>query len=238
MRVYLMEFVWAKQEAIEASGESPSKIFTALVRITDLEQEASNILAMLFDQSWIDSLEVVGRTSFLARAKPTIEKMAAAISANNPSDLSEDFGEYLVSESARQTLQSKFKHSLIPLAELIKEKSLGNPGFDFHAESTDAILIFGEAKYSGSSTTYTKALEQIVKFIGQSKDDMELSLLEVFATPTSVKNYTAGFKGFAAAFSIHADKPETIFANALKKDEIKELAQYSELYLIGVVVDA
>ncbi|MBL0255080.1 MAG: hypothetical protein IPQ27_08970 [Chitinophagaceae bacterium] len=45
--------------------------------------------------------------------------------------VNEDIGEFIVSYSAQLALEIEYSHQRIPLAELLKEKVLGNPGFDF-----------------------------------------------------------------------------------------------------------
>lgn len=50
----------------------------------------------------------------------------------------------------------------IPLAELIKQKVKGNPGFDFFAVNRDTVvMIFGEAKYDASSNAYNRVLAKL-----------------------------------------------------------------------------
>ena len=139
--------------------------------------------------------------------------------------------------TAQDVLENSFSHRKVPLAELFKEKVSGNPGFDFHTESNSCMIAFGEAKYSGSENTYTKALTQIVDFISLAKDDMELTDLQRFVSTKAVENALNGNKAYIAAFSINAKRPETVFNNVLKSDLLTQLVLYPELYLIGVEVN-
>lgn len=143
----------------------------------------------------------------------------------------------MISLSAQDALESTLQHRKVPLAEIFKERLTGNSGFDFHTESHSNMVAFGEAKYSGSINPYSNALVQIVDFISDEKDVIELTDLSKFVSDGAIDNAIRGEKAYIAAFSINAAKPGRIFTNILKSKYIKDLLSYPELYLIGVEVD-
>ena len=120
---------------------------------------------------------------------------------------------------------------------IFKEQKSGNPGFDFHTESFSNIIAFGEAKYSASINPYTKALSQIVDFIGLCKDDMELTDLSNFVSGQAIDRALNGVKAYIAAFSLNSKKPETILTKVLNSEYLSKLLSYPELYLIGVEIN-
>ena len=146
-------------------------------------------------------------------------------------------GEYLVSYAAGSGLEMQYNHTKIPLAELWKEKVLGNPGFDFHTETPSKIIIFGESKYSSTSTPHMDAVNQIIHFIQEEKDIAELSDLKNFIQQESARNVTTGKKGFAAAFSVNAQDVKRAIVYPLKDTaRLATLLNQEEIYLIGVEI--
>ena len=142
----------------------------------------------------------------------------------------------MISDTAQLSLELEHLHTKVPLAELLKEKVSGNPGFDFHTESDRNHIMFGEAKYSGGITPRAKAINQITDFITLEKDNAELIILENFVSEEAIKNAEEEKKGYVAAFSLNSDNPDLIFINALNSDAIISLFAYPELYLIAIQV--
>ncbi len=207
------------------------------VAIDDVDVRADEMIASISDTSWIEKLGVVEKISFKAMARKTIEKLLNNINERKDGDsLTSDFGEYLVSDTALSALVDNFRHNRVPLADLIKEKISGNPGFDFHSECPDCLISFGEAKYSGTQTRYSDALEQIVFFIGENKDEIELNTLKNFVSSKALSNFIDGKKSFVAAFSIHAKNLKTIYTNILKSEYLAKLLCYKKIYIIGVEI--
>jgi hypothetical protein len=217
---------------------SKGKIISVAIEIIDLEQRVREMLDVALDTSWLDELDVIDRLGYEARSVRTIDKITNEILNNVESDISEDFGEYMVSDVAQTALKHHLDHFRLPLAEFIKEKISGNPGFDFHTESPEAIIAFGEAKYSGVKNAHGRALKQIKDFIGEKKDIQELPDLRKFVTEAAIQNAAAGSKSYSAAFSITSDDLVEIMDNALSSKHIKDLLQYDAVYLIGVKVSA
>lgn len=216
----------------------PCLVHVLHIRIKDLDARAEEMLSAIQDTSWILPLDAVGQISFKAMSQRTIKKLVRLIVERSKTDLTAEFGEYLISESAQSVLSLHLAHKKVPLAELLKEKVSGNPGFDFHTESVAELIAFGEAKYSGSENPYTKALEQIGEFIDLEKDSAELIMLKNFVSEKAVKNYVSGHKAYVAAFSINSASPRKILSNAVAHALVDPLLSHKELYIVGVEIDA
>lgn len=214
------------------------KIYSLAIDITDLEQRVKDMQEVALDTSWLDELDVIDRLGYEARSKRTVDKITNEILNNVESDISEDFGEYMVSDVAQTALKEHLSHFRLPLAEFIKEKISGNPGFDFHTESPQSLVAFGEAKYSGVQNAHGRALKQINEFIGEQKDIQELPDLRKFVTEGAIQNAAAGTKAYSAAFSITSNDVGTIMDNALSSTHMKTLLCYDAIYLIGVKISA
>lgn len=228
-----------KQEIIDLETlgiDSSSVVHLLHVKILDVHQKAQEIITMLADKTWISKLNAVSQLSYQSRAQKTIEKLVNNILSKVEDAVTEDFGEYLVSDSAGESLVQIHQHIKIPLAELWKEQMTGNPGFDFHTESATNLIAFGEAKFKTTGSPYSVAITQIADFIIDEKDLMEVSDLQNFVSSTAVTNIMDKKRAFIAAFSINAANPDLIFQNMLKHDRFKELTAHAELYLIAVEV--
>ncbi|WP_332452550.1 hypothetical protein [Chryseobacterium aquaticum] len=206
------------------------------VQITDLQAVIDNLHDSVADTSWINQLDSLSQVIFKATSQRTIEKFVTEIIAGVQSNVNQDIGEYIISYAGQNVLETSYSHKKIPLAELLKEKVSGNPGFDFHTLSTKRFMVFGEAKFSMNDTPRAIALNQIVEFITLEKELAELNSFRAFLDAEIETNILAGMRGFAAAFSFNADSIDTIFKNALDSDVIVELSKYHELYLIAVEI--
>ncbi|MBK8808434.1 MAG: hypothetical protein IPO21_18105 [Bacteroidales bacterium] len=203
------------------------------IKIKDFKPIVKEFETHISDTSWINSLDEISKKVFKINAEKTIDKIITDIIGGITTSVNEDIGEFIVSYSAQLALEIEYSHQRIPLAELLKEKVIGNPGFDFHTISANNYLVFGEAKFSLDSTPRAKALEQIEKFIGD-RDNAELLWLEPFLDPTTKANVIKDEKGYTAAFSFNGGNIITILNNALVSDPIMEIIKHKELYLIAV----
>ncbi len=222
----------------ELSQASEGKIYSLAICISNIEERVKEMYNTVTDTSWLKPLDIVDELTYSARSQPTIDKVVNEILNNVQSELSEEFGEYMISDTALSTLHEYLKHFRLPLAELIKEKISGNPGFDFHSEATEAVITFGEAKYSGVGNAHGRALKQINEFILAKKDTQELSDLRNFVSETAIQNATKGIRSYCAAFSVVSDEPLKIMQNALNSVHLNDLLQFEAIYLIGVKVNA
>lgn len=212
-----------------------SKINCIHVQVNNFLDIIDEFETYISSTTWIDNLDEIAQLTFKANVKKTIAKVVNDIIAKvkTSSKLNDDIGEYLVSYSAQKSLEINYKHTLIPLAELIKEKVSGNPGFDYHSISQNNIIVFGEAKFSLNGTPRTRALSQIIDFI-DDRDNAEMLWLQPFLNKYVLKNVVDGKKGYAAAFSYNNYDINKTLVNAINADELDTLINHEEIYLIAV----
>lgn len=233
-----MEVIWfEKIDMADYEIKTSCDVYGVHIKVSDIDTRADEMIETLANTDWINPLPATKKVTFKATSKRTIVKLSENIRNRiNEDKLTEDFGEYLVSDTALKTLEKIYNHIRVPLAELLKEKLTGNPGFDFHSETETKFISFGEAKYSGNSSPYNKALKQIKDFISLEKDNAEINVLENFVSESATTNFLAGDKAFSAAFSLN-DDPKKMIKNALLNKHLKQLLGHKELYLIGVEID-
>lgn len=224
-----------KKDYTDLSSISPCEINCIHIKIDDFKPIIQEFQESITNTSWINGLDELSKLAFKANATKTIDKIVNDIIAKVTTNLTVDIGEYIVSYSAQNALEIKFSHTKIPLAELLKEKISGNPGFDFHSISSNKYLIFGEAKFSLEGTPRAKALDQICLFI-DDRDHAELLWLKPFLENDTITHICNGHKGYTAAFSFNGNNILTIFNNALGSNIIKEVIKHKELYLIAVEI--
>lgn len=200
---------------LRTPGSQP--VHSLLIEINDVKSHAENMIETISDETWLDNLGAYDKISFTAMAQPTINKLVDDIFNKIETAITEDFGEYMISMSAQDVLNKFKSHIKLPLAELLKEKIIGNPGFDFHTETSAKTVSFGEAKYGGTTTKYTDALTQIESFITKKKDQMEFRAILPFLSDDAKLNFSSfNNRAFTAAFSINAKNPFKIMENAKK----------------------
>lgn len=188
------------------------------VQPDDLKDTLSQIFYVLSNLSWISNFdEDYIRESFQERAKATLADIYAKITTSSTDEVSSDAGEYVVSELAREAIVDKLGYLDIPLAELYNKKKSGNPGFDFHSQSLDEVIIFGEAKYLDDRNAYGSGLKQVVRFISDKKDIKDLADLRDFCSQNALSSVSKGMKGFAVAFSAKSTPSDTLVSNIIYK---------------------
>ena len=96
-------------------ASATGKIFSIALEISDLEQRVAEMLAVALDTSWLNELDVIDRMGYEARSRRTIEKITNEILKNVESEISEDFGEYMVSDVAQSALNQHLAHIRLPL---------------------------------------------------------------------------------------------------------------------------
>lgn len=232
-----MKIISIEKKDMKSYGKACSAdVHCIHVKILDVQARTTTIIENISDSSWINNLDAVEKASYTARAKKTIAKLVNEILNGTVSVVTAELGEYLVSESAREALRSSYDHKIIPLAELWKEKVSGNPGFDFHTETPTNFIAFGEAKYRSKINPHTIAIEQIVGFINDGKDIMELVDLKNFASAKATSNALDMKKAFVAAFSINGVSYKEIFDTAINSKAIDPLLIYPEIFIIGIEI--
>lgn len=212
-----------------------NRVYFLRIDPEDVKVTLRKILEVLFDCSWINKFDkAYTRASFLKRVEPTLADIEHKLLIANPDSISQDAGEYVVSELAREAIIQQLSYLDIPLAELYNKKRAGNPGFDFHSQTIDEIIIFGEAKYLKDRNAFGNSLAQIVKFIDAGKDIKDILDLEHFCSDSALSAAHIGKKGFAAAFSTKSTASDDIIRHIQKNDHYKELIKYQELLLVAV----
>lgn len=223
-----------KADSTELPSGATAEVYLIAVKIDNVGGYAKELIGVLNNTSWINDLNPVGRLTFERTAKRSIDKLVVDFQTIQNA-VTSSFGEYMVSMSAGQSLGVLLNHLVFPISELWKEKLTNNHGFDFHTESQQQRLSFGEAKYNKTSNPYTEAAGQVIDFINAGKDGGDAALLSYFAKPESIENLLQGRRGFTVAFSIHSNNPENILSNALNSDLIVKLCrECDELQLVGV----
>ena len=229
-----------KKEFLRNGLFEQSTVHFVHVKILDIEKQGNRMRKVIEDTSWLNNLDAVEKISYSARAEATIREICSYIrEQKNSSEVTKNFGEYLVSLGALEILEIKYQHKTMPVSELIGMKSKGNPGFDFFSQTIGSFLVvFGEAKYSLKDTTYKKALKQVNDFMEEKKDEMSLIHLQNFFDKIAVNKIQmqGNEKAVAVAFSINIKDKDKLFEKILKTEEFVELAKYPEIYLIGVEV--
>ncbi len=231
-----MDIIIKKTEDYKDFASCDCEVNCIHVQISDLTSVIQDFHNSISDTSWIDDLDELSQSTFIATSERTINKIVNEILVGITNSINQDVGEYIVSYVGQHVLATSYSHTKIPLAELLKEKVSGNSGFDFHTISTKRFIVFGEAKFSMEDTPRAIALNQIGEFISLKKDLAELNSFRPFLDEPMEKNIISGMKGYAAAFSFNADNIDTIFKNALDSDIILELIKHNELYLIAVEI--
>lgn len=203
---------------------------------TDIKVTLREVLDSISNIAWISSFdEDYIKDGFEVRAEATIDYISKNIIKANDDKVTQDSGECLVSELARKTVVTEMNYLDIPLGELIKEKDIGNHGFDFFSKNKNDILLFGEAKYVANQNAYGKALKQIVKFIGK-KDKSDIIAIDRFCCENSKRNFAVGNKGYMAAFAAKTTSTKIIIEGILANTDFQELTKYNELICIAVNV--
>lgn len=221
----------------EKLNEGNCKITFIRIDPEDKKETLKNIFENIESLGWInEKIPEYLRPSYIAKAEPTISKLEELLEKRKNDELTSEIGEYFVSEISRETIINELKYKDIPLSEIWKEKVSGNPGFDYHSQNNEHIIIFGEAKYLSNKNAYKNALKQIVEFIDLEKDIKELSELNEFVSKESIVNANRGKKGYAIGFSVQKTKTKNLI-NHIKKDEcFNMLKQYEEIVIVAVNV--
>lgn len=195
------------------------------------------VLNCLNELSWLSKFDKeYMQNSFMKRATDTINYITANIINGTKSEVTTDSGEYVVSVLSKKTIVDKLEYLDIPLAELIKEKVVGNPGFDFYSENKNNIMLFGEAKYVAKTNAYNKALEQIENFSISGKDINDIASIDRFFSEEALENANNGDKGYIAAFSSTEIETEELVKHIQDNVHFKELSSHKELICVAVTI--
>ena len=195
------------------------------------------VMDCLNDLSWISKFDKEYiRESFNKRATGTIDYITTNIIKGVETEVTTDSGEYVVSVLSKKAIVDNLDYLDVPLAELIKEKIVGNPGFDFYSENKNNILLFGEAKYVAKTNAYNKALEQIETFSVSGKDINDIASIDRFFSEKALENANNGDKGYIAAFSSTEIETEELVKHVQNNEHYKNLSSHKELICIAVTI--
>lgn len=212
-----------------------SKLKFIRIQPLDIKTTLREVFTSLSNLCWIESFDKeYVQLSFRRRAEQTIEYIAANIIKEKEDTVTENSGEYIVSELARKTIVDTYDYLDIPLAELIKKQKVGNPGFDFYSENKNHILLFGEAKYKKRYGAYQSALKQINDFEQIGTDIEDLNDIDKFCSEEALSNVPKNKKGFIAAFSSKSMRTEILIRHLLQNNDFKALSVHEELICVAI----
>lgn len=216
--------------------EGNCKITFIRIDPEDLQQTLFSILESLMDLSWLSKFtEDYMKTSYELRANETITDIKRKFEKSVDDKVTKEAGEYVVSELARESLQSQLSYLHIPLSELLGMKISGNPGFDFHSQNgTTHTVIFGEAKYNSHASAYSSAISQVSQFIIDKKDIKQIADLKPFCSSAALKRANDGHKGFAIAFSAKSTPSDDLIKNITSHANFADLLNHVEIILTAV----
>lgn len=229
-----------KEDFNEYGGNTGSKIRFLRVEVDNAEPAVRSIIEAIADTSWVSGLvDDLIKQSFLKCAEPTIKKLSDDLTKAIDGGTTDSIGEYVVSVVARYVIEATYNYRALPLAEVIKEKVSGNPGFDYHHENNGLVLLFGEAKYKTGLNAYNSAFKQISEFINDGKDLKEVALLSHFLGDGTKVNLANGKKGYSAAFSTSGKSFDsgTLINNIKSNTYFTALLEHEELLIVAVDIN-
>lgn len=209
------------------------------VSVRSLEKLASELAKTVVDTSWMTKLDKGTQRAYEYTVSETAKVLCDIFSSIAPDcQMSEEFGELMVSMGSARALRQVFGHAEIPLAELWKPQIKQNEGFDFHTVCGSGMLNFGEAKYSSISSPHGAAIIQASKFISAQKhlrDYVHLSKI----CPGGASLLDEDKFGVVAAFSLCGVNHNLIMANAMKSAiSLASDHGLTQVFLVGVSNDA
>lgn len=221
--------------AYELPAGAQAKIHLLGIKIDDVHQFAREMVSIVSDTNWIQKLNPLGKASYQATAIRTIAALVRIFNTSNGA-ISKDFGEFMVSLSAAQTLETELGHNPFPLSEIWKEKLTGNHGFDYYTECTEELINCGEAKFNSTNNAYGAAARQVCEFIDDQKDLGDLVHLNNFASKVAIDKIVENRdRGFCIAFSVNSSNLEQTLVNALANSYVIRLSKEAiALYIIGI----
>lgn len=211
--------------------------FRIKINQEDVSITLREVLDCLNELSWISKFDKEYiRDSFNKRATDTIDYITTNIINGTETEVTTDSGEYVVSVLSKKAIVDNLDYLDVPLAELIKEKIVGNPGFDFYSENKNSILLFGEAKYVAKTNAYNKALEQIERFSISGKDINDIASIDRFFSEKALENANNGDKGYIAAFSSTEIETKDLVKHIQDNEHYKNLSSHKELICVAVTI--
>ena len=211
------------------------------LRVTDVSLTIQDVYNSLCDASWVNRLTVYSsvKDAYRLRVTQTSERIKDDFQNGN-GVIDADTGEYVVSESARRYLVDQLHYMDIPLAELMKQRIIGNQGFDFFSMNMNEVLLFGEAKYrgNGDESGSSEALGQIHEFVfgDAPRDVSDIAELQAFLTEAADRNFRENQKGYVAAFTTWQESDEHVIRRITQHPDFASLTQFPELICVAIQV--
>lgn len=232
--------VTVDSELVQREDGSGPKVRFLRVEINNTRPVVEAAIARIANTFWANEvIDEFTRQGFLTRAQSTIDGLAISLKSAIDNAITSSTGEYVVSITAHCIVESIYQYKALPLAEIIKEKKSGSPGFDYHHEKDGILLLFGEAKYTSAGNAYNNAFKQIVEHVGAGKDEKEAVDLVHFITDDTKTNFLSGKKGFTAAFSTKGKlfDIEKLKTGIIKNNYYKKLLEHEELVVVAVDIN-
>lgn len=232
--------VTADVELVQQEDGNGPKVRFLRVEINNTRPVVEAAIARIANTFWANEvIDEFTRQGFLTRAQSTIDSLTASLESAIDNAITSSTGEYVVSVTAHCIVESIYEYKALPLAEIIKEKKSGSPGFDYHHEKDSLLLLFGEAKYTSAGNAYNNAFRQIVEHVGAGKDEKEAVDLVHFITDDTKTNFLSGKKGFTAAFSTKGKSfdIEKLKTGIIKNNYFRKLLEHEELVVVAVDIN-
>jgi hypothetical protein len=211
-----------------------------LVSVTEVKILALELVNIVTATSWMLELDNTTRRAYERTVADTASILVEIFNEieQDPSALTEDFGELMVSLGSARALELIFSHRSVPLAELWKPKLKQNEGFDFHTECPTSLVNFGEAKYSKKSSPHGLSVRQIDKFLEQEKHLRDGVHLAQLCSQATMANLNSDRFGMVAAFSINGRNASVILENARNAaSEVAKKHNVEQVFIVGVVYE-
>ena len=206
------------------------------VHSNSLSLSLRDIIRSVSDLCWISNLDPLFQQSFEAKAQPTADYLAALMLSHGTTRLQSDTGQYFVSEMARSVIINHLHYLDIPLGELLKQKVIGNPGFDLFAINHVEVILFGESKYVARTNAYGRAFIQIKDLINRNEDIADIHDIRDFCSPQAINNANQGIKGYISAFSSTNTSNNTLINGIRNNADYLSIMGYYEIVCIAVDV--
>ena len=220
---------------IKIDEEKGKNVFFLRVDPEDIAVTLRDIIDVLSDSSWISKFDKPYlQESYKTRAETTVKHICKKIQDGATSGVYGDAAEYIVSESARETLVEHLKYKDVPLGELFKEQVSGNPGFDYCTANLSDVIIFGEAKYLAAQNAYGTGMGQTARFITEGRDKADIADIQNFFSYSALTGVYNGTKGFSVAFSAKNTASEALIQGIKRNAHYAELSGYQELIFVAV----
>ena len=209
-----------------------------LIRVqpNDLKITLGHILTTFSSICWISQMSEDLRRGYNVRLQSTINKLNTDFTNGTDSEIISNTGEYVVSELTRSSIVNELHYLDIPLGELFKQKSTGNPGFDIFTVNTNDVILFGEAKYVANVNAYNSAIKQVNRFVKEERDLTDLPDLVPFTSQDARMKANNGNRGLIAGFSSTSISDSDLEQNIKDNDAYKALPKDKETICVAVDV--